>query len=157
MTPGAALELRDIHLPAAPGWWPPAPGWWLLALLLLVLGALGLRYIRRWLLRRAQRRSLRLALAALRRDHCDDGAAMLAGASELLRRASRQHAPDALPLQGEAWLRFLDGGREDAPFSAGAGRLLLDGPYRPAVDPAAAEAVLGLVERRLLELPGGRR
>jgi hypothetical protein len=29
------LDLRDIQLPDAPGWWPPAPGWWLL---LAVLG-----------------------------------------------------------------------------------------------------------------------
>ena len=23
-------QLRDVHLPLEPGWWPPAPGWWLL-------------------------------------------------------------------------------------------------------------------------------
>ena len=32
-------QLRDIHLPAAPGWWPPAIGWWLLAI--VVAGALA--------------------------------------------------------------------------------------------------------------------
>ena len=24
-------QLRDVHLPLEPGWWPPAPGWWILA------------------------------------------------------------------------------------------------------------------------------
>ena len=32
-------QLRDIHLPAAPGWWPPAIGWWLLAM--VVAGVLA--------------------------------------------------------------------------------------------------------------------
>ena len=32
-------QLRDIHLPVAPGWWPPAIGWWLLAI--LVAGVLA--------------------------------------------------------------------------------------------------------------------
>ena len=32
-------QLRDIHLPTVPGWWPPAIGWWLLAI--VVAGALA--------------------------------------------------------------------------------------------------------------------
>ena len=34
-------------------------------------------------------------------------------------------------LTGEAWLQWLDLALGDARFSAGAGRLLIDGPYRP--------------------------
>jgi Domain of unknown function (DUF4381) len=30
-------QLKDIHEPAAVGWWPPAPGWWIAAGLLLAL------------------------------------------------------------------------------------------------------------------------
>lgn len=37
MPPEVLSELRDLHVPDAPGWWPPAPGWWLMALLALAL------------------------------------------------------------------------------------------------------------------------
>lgn len=52
MTPGAdadpLAELRDLHLPPDPGWWPLAPGWWLVGLLttLAVVGLVWL--IRHW-------------------------------------------------------------------------------------------------------------
>ena len=29
-------QLRDVHLPLEPGWWPPAPGWWILICLCIV-------------------------------------------------------------------------------------------------------------------------
>jgi hypothetical protein len=159
VSPGAALDLRDIHLPPAPGWWPPAPGWWLLAVLLAVLVLLLVRALQRQRRLRRQRRRLRDELAALRLVHAgaDDGAVLLAALSQLLRRACKQHAPAALNLQGEDWLRFLDHGLPQAPFSTGVGRLLLDGPFRRHIDPAAAQAVFELVEQRLLALPGARR
>jgi hypothetical protein len=155
MTPAAALELRDIHVPPPPGWWPPAPGWWVLALLLLVaLVYLGCALARQQRLRR-QRRTRASALATLRMQHArGDSGARLAALSELLRRACKRHAPEALLLQGEAWLQFLDRGMDTAPFSTGPGRLLLDGPYRRTVDPAAVDELLLLVERRLQTLPG---
>jgi len=155
MNPGAALDLRDIHLPAEPSWWPPAPGWWLLALIVIAL----LVYLGRRLLgirrRHRQRRHLLRALADVRKAHplTTDAPAALAAASELLRRACRRHAPDALTLQGEAWLQFLDDDREDAPFSRGPGRLLLDGPYRPRVDADEAARALDLVAHRLARFP----
>ena len=31
------LPLRDIRLPAEPGFWPLAPGWWMLLILFTVL------------------------------------------------------------------------------------------------------------------------
>jgi HAMP domain-containing protein len=155
MSPGQALPLRDIHLPPPPGWWPPAPGWWLLAALALVLLWLATRWLlRRWRLRRARRRLLAASRAlALAHPPERDPLGWLAGASELLRRAVREHAPQALPLQGEAWLRFLDGDLPGAPFSAGPGRLLLDGPYRPALDAGAVAPLPALLRARLLQLP----
>ncbi len=162
MNPGdaaAALQLRDIHLPPAPSWWPPAPGWWLLALLTVaVLWWVAGRPRRRWRQRRA-RRQLIEQLAAVQQAHPveREPAAALAAASELLRRACRRYAPDAVALTGDAWLAFLDRGLADQPFSAGPGRLLLDGPFRPSVPVEDAREVLALVARRLPRLVDGGR
>ena len=30
------LQLRGVHLPPDPAWWPPAIGWWLVALLTIL-------------------------------------------------------------------------------------------------------------------------
>jgi hypothetical protein len=153
----AMLDLRDIHLPPEPSWWPPAPGWWLLAVLAIAVlaGLLRAWQRQRWLQR--ERRHLREVLATLRAVHAQDGAALLAACSELLRRACKRHAPWALALQGQAWLDFLDQGLDGRPFGDGPGRLLLDGPYMRTIEPAAADHVARLVEQRLQHLPGARR
>jgi hypothetical protein len=146
MTTGPVL--RDIHLPAEPSWWPPAPGWWLLAAVLCV----GLAWVLRQFARKRRTRTLRRALQAevdtLRREHTD-AAAQVAALSLLLRRAAKRYAPAALTLRDEAWLRFLDADDPAQPFSRGPGRLLLDGPYRPQVERAEAEALTEAVRRRL--------
>lgn len=145
------LVLRDIHVPEAPPLWPPAPGWWLLAMGLALLAVAWW-----WFARRRRRRQAELAqvferaLAGL-----DSPPARLAAASELLRRAARRVRPDADRLDGQAWLAFLDGPRRD--FSTGPGRLLLDGPFRPALDPRDAEAAVALARRRFVDLMGRRR
>lgn len=140
-------ELRDIHLPAEPSWWPPAPGWWLLAiLLLLALAWLAWRWLRLRRAARARRILLREFDAAATRG---DAAAQVAALSELLRRAARVHAPQAVSLRGDAWLAFLDGEDPARPFRDGPGRLLLDGPYRRRVEPEQAAALAQLVRQRL--------
>lgn len=145
-TPGPVL--RDIHLPAEPSWWPPAPGWWVLAALaLLALAWLWRRHAHKRLLRRAQRR-LHEELEHARAGAAD-GASQVAAVSMLLRRVAKRYAPAALALRDEAWLQFLDGGDASRPFSQGAGRLLLDGPYRPRIDQADADALANLVRKRL--------
>lgn len=148
----AQLPLRDVHLPPAPGWWPPAPGWWLLfavvgVALVVVVGILAYR-------RRRLRRWMGLFDAQLQAQQ--EGPARLAAASELLRRASRRVDAAAPQLDGEAWLRFLDGGK-GTDFSAGAGRLLLDGGFRPQLDAAQVERSCLLARARFLELMAGRR
>jgi hypothetical protein len=144
-----SLPLRDIQLPAEPGWWPPAPGWWVVAALLaLVFGYLGIRLLRRRQHQRRRRQRLHQLDEALSAA-APDGPARIAAGSELLRRLARRDAPQALNLQEEAWLAFLDRGLPDAPFSTGPGRLLLDGAYRRDLDPALVESALQVVRRRV--------
>lgn len=149
------LPLRDIHLPDPVGWWPPAPGWWLLTALILLLvgGFLGLR--RRY----RHRRYRRLALRELERLEQLPPAELAAGLSRLLRRAALCHFPrgECAGLSGEAWLAFLDRPFADNPFSEGAGRCLLEAPYRPATE-IDSRALIELARRWIKQLPpaGGR-
>ncbi len=109
----AELPLRDIHLPAEPGFWPLAPGWWLL----LALGAgLLLWAWLRW--RQAQKRKARQqavlnvldsATSAYRQS--GDAHRLAQDLSELLRRYVRHvvRDPQATTLQGRAWAGYLAG------------------------------------------------
>lgn len=149
----AGPELLDIHLPAAPSWWPPAPGWWMLACLLIA----GIVALVLWRRRRARLRATRLlfereldALAA-RHPGAAQAAVRVAQLSVLLRRIVGLHAPQALTLQDQAWLRFLDGSDLTHPFSTGAGRILLDAPYRSSVPEHEADTLFELVRRKLPE------
>lgn len=140
------LVLRDVHLLPAPAWWPPAPNWWWLA---AAIAGLAIA----WRIPRA-RRARRLRAAGRYFDNAMAAAASpaqaLARASELLRRAARAVRPEADRLHGDAWLAFLDDGAGG--FVDGAGRLLLDGPYRAEVPREEAEAALALARARFIAL-----
>ncbi len=135
MNPDAGVDLlsqlRDIHgAPEAP-FWPPAPGWWALALVTLLLLALGLRaLVRRWRVRRRRQALLeRLGSLRLRHDPTLEPQAWLAALNRLLKVTAMHAAPEAGPasLQGEAWVAFL--GAEGDPDAF---RALASGPYEPA-------------------------
>jgi len=147
------LPLRDIHLPPEPSWWPPAPGWWILAIVVVVL----LFYVARWLLRvwrrHRRRRSLYASFEAAA--SLSEPTLRAAAISQVLRRAARLRDPNAATFQGEEWLRFLDGDAKpanDAVFTAGPGRVLLDAPYRPQVDAAAVDAMVAAARKRFRTL-----
>ena len=145
------LVLRDVHVPPAPSWWPPAPGWWLVAALVVtaVLCFVAWHWHRRRRLQRWQRWFDAVAQGRT-------PAEQVAAASELLRRAARRVSSSADRLEGEAWLQFLDGQQGHA-FSAGPGRLLLDGGYRRDVDPVELAAALAAARMRFLDLMAAKR
>jgi hypothetical protein len=147
-----ALVLRDIHLSTAPPWWPPAFGWWLVALaLLLVLAACVA-----WRLRRVRRRRRLQALFDAEVDAAAAPPDAIAAISGLLRRAARLQDPAADRLEGEAWLAFLDSGRDTPRFDGRRGALLLEGPFRRDADPAQVRDLRAAARERFIEWMDGR-
>ena len=111
MQPDLLQQLRDIHLPTDPTWWPPAPGWWLLALILIGLCIWGAARIREAIRRR---KPLKLArsyyndiYAAFARGEID-GPAYLQQTNELLKRLAIVTDVDTRSLTGRSWLLWLD-------------------------------------------------
>ena len=157
------LPLRDIHMPEMVGWWPLAPGWWFL----IALAAAGLGYLlyRRYLAWRsnAARRAALAELSRIRRDYeqGSDALTLAKSLSELLRRSMLAYAPrgEVAGLTGDRWLRWLDRGLDDRPFTAGSGRNIESLPYRSPEsigDDADISGMIDAVRRRLkTPLPEG--
>lgn len=145
MNPDPLAALHPLHLPEAVSWWPPAPLWWLLAVLALVILAMGIRALRslvgRNVYRRRAAQELGAALNAWRKS--DDSGAFAATASTILRRAAlcRYPRPRVAPLHGKAWLEFLDSSGRMQEFASGAGSVIGESVYSaaPACDPPALE------------------
>jgi hypothetical protein len=156
------IPLRGLHLPEPVGWWPLAPGWWLLIGILAVAAGL---LVRAWLRRRAQSAARRRALRQLelsRSAYASHGNPVVLGAevSALLRRTMLAYAPrsEVAGLTGDAWLAWLDRDLDEPRFRQGAGRSLLELPYRKPETLAAdvdVDAMLAAVRERL-QTPVGR-
>ncbi|NOX51763.1 MAG: DUF4381 domain-containing protein [Gammaproteobacteria bacterium] len=132
-------QLKDVHLPADPSWWPPAIGWWLLVGLLIWLVAWGmLRALRAWRYR-APIREMRKRMDTLLQEF--DTQRISAHnythqANELIKRllvrayGQSQYAH----LTGEAWLQELDRLAMTTEFSMGPGRALGDTRFSKNLD-----------------------
>lgn len=156
------IPLRGLHLPETVGWWPLAPGWWLL-IILAVIAAGWL--IRAWLRQRAHAAARRKALRKLeesRSAYAYHGNPVTLGAevSELLRRTMLAYAPRAevAGLTGDDWLAWLDRDLDEPQFRQGAGRSLLDLPYRNPESVAKDVDIDGMLAavRKRLQTPVGR-
>lgn len=139
----ATLQLRDIHVPAAPSWWPPAPGWWLLAAMICIgLAAAFIYLYKKWC--RSQRR--RAVLAEFDREVADaarEPVALAALLSGFMRRISLRSGDGGATLLGESWLAHLDALTDSRDFSTGPGRVLISAPFdaRIAYEPAPLVAL----------------
>ena len=155
--PGS-LPLRDIHLPDAVSWWPPAPGWWLLLGLVALLVFAAFRRWRRGRGRRAAVCHARRELAAIRQTFRlrPDRAGLARALSALLRRLamSLYGRRDAAALTGEDWLAFLDQKAGGHAFTQGAGRGLIEAPYR--ADPEYDHAALLRLVSEWIDKAAGR-
>jgi hypothetical protein len=151
-SPGATLQLRDIHQAPPPSWWPPALGWWLLAaIVLLVIGAIAWRLWRR---RQRARALSRLFDDALARAATPQ--AQVAAMSELLRRAARNIDPGADALPGDKWLAFLDRSLPSPVFVGRLGDVLLEGGFRRSISQDDADALRVAARARFLDWMAAR-
>jgi Domain of unknown function (DUF4381) len=104
-------QLADIHLPAAPGYWPLALGWWMLiALSILLLIALFF-----WWRSVQKNRYRKLALKELEKIHAEFNRTQntiiyLAGINELLKRTALTAYPKqfSASIKGTEWVMWLD-------------------------------------------------
>ena len=155
----ATLQLRDIHLPAPPDFWPPAPGWWLLVAVALGLATWAGVLLWRHIKIRRQRRRILAMLEQM--EHSSAGAAtpeFLAQLSRLTRRLALMRFPrqEIASLTGQDWLRFLDSSGGEGQFSQGPGRVLAQGPYmRNLTEDVDSRALTSLI-RRWIERNSGR-
>ena len=115
--PPSGPDLRDIHLPPDPTWWPPAPGWWIVAALVVLTLLVGAWQWRRYRRALRQRQHVLLELDQLAQRHWQDGdvAALASGLHQLLRRVARRHDALATQQRGDAWRQTLARMPIDAP------------------------------------------
>lgn len=128
-----SLQLQDIHLPESASFWPLALGWWLL-LVVIVFLALWLTFK---ILKRAKQKKHRIEIlnkftVLEKKLRAEPSNTTIAEINTLLRQLAISYYPRAqiASLTGGEWLQFLDESGDTHDFSRGAGRILIEAPYR---------------------------
>lgn len=133
MDPQLSLQLKDIHLPGDPNVWPLALGWWLLIGLALILLVMLFLKTRKYLAIRHHKKMLCDEYNDLEKKLTQSpDKNLIVETNILLRRLALAYYPEKniASLTGGDWLNFLDISGKTQDFSRGAGRILIDAPYR---------------------------
>ena len=140
------LQLHDIHLPEAAGWWPPAIGWWVLASISLALLIWIAVIIWKWLKFQSWRKKLinefHAKVSTLTADtddldiHETANRAQVIAITEALRQSALTLFPEntVANLTGNDWLDFLEKNSVNTPFKQSPGNLLIKAPYSDSVE-----------------------
>ena len=149
-------QLRDIHLPTEPSWWPPAIGWWILAVLFCLASYwLARKILRVWQDRapiRAARAHYQQLHDALQRKNID-ATTYCHRCNELLKRLL-VHGLGYTHLSAEfddRWLMALDASIGDQSFSQGAGKILGNARFQqdPTLDVSGLHEVMSKLLQRI--------
>jgi len=145
----ALLQLHDIHIPSAPGWWPPAPGWWLIAAITLIL----LYWLSRQLLSLYRRKKWRQQLLSEFNQlnkiaETQDDVMFVTEISRHLRQLALTLFPanDVANLTGQQWLIFLDQHTDKDAFQKKLGMYLIETPYKKTPPEISTEDRKQLIE-----------
>jgi hypothetical protein len=153
--PTSLDRLHDVIAPAPAPWWPPAPGWyWVLGLLFVIVLVLALRFIIRWQHNRYRREALaEWHRQDVRLRESGERASALTAMSVLLKRVAVTAFPrhEVAPLNGSAWLAFLDRTTGTTAYSSAEAAALERAAYDPRsaadIDDARAQKTSKLVYR----------
>lgn len=120
-------ELRDIHLPTYDvSAWPPAVGWyWLIIAIVLVFAAYKAII---WLRQKSAKFYARYLMQATA---AEDNIAAAAQMSEILRRICIHRYSEAVALNGQDWVEFLNS-KTKMKLDDKTAKLLQNAPYIPA-------------------------
>ena len=128
-----SLQLNDIHLPSDPSIWPLALGWWIALALVIVMLVWLFFAVKKYIAIRKHKRLLFNELTLLENKlKQNPSVSSIAETNVLLRRIALAYLPDSnvASLTGSEWLAFLDSTGNTNRFTQGAGRILIEAPYR---------------------------
>lgn len=106
------LELRDIHVPTDPGYWPLAPGWWAIIIIALILAYFLFKKIEKMRQINKVNKLMQQELFTIRESYSkhNDKHKLAIDISNLLNRFVRHVLGDsnASSLTGNDWISYLN-------------------------------------------------